>query len=137
MPVKYVVHERIHPGDKAAPKMFYPMTKSAGTITSKRLANRIAKMSALNKADVTAPIGLMVQVIPEELAEDNIIDPGDFGSFYLTFNATGSEKAGDVNTSNIQRVNLRFRPGPELRKVLLSLKFEKVPDTDTDTPRKE
>lgn len=135
MSVKFSVHERMNPRDKSALKLFYPIAKSSGSINLKQIGNRIAAMSTVNQADVLAVLDLLVQVMREELAEGNIVKLSDFGSFSITINGTGSAKAEEVTASNIKNANLRFRPGPDLSNMLLTLKFEKEKASTGEPPK--
>lgn len=125
MSIKFSVHERINPRDKNAPRKFYPIAKSSGNMNLKRMSNRIASMSTVNSADVLAVLDLLVQVMREELAMGNIINLGEFGSFLVGLSGTGSDRPEDVNAANVLQARLRFRPGPDLTNMLLTLKYEK------------
>lgn len=125
MSVKFTVQERVDPRDKNAPRKFYPVIKSSGDFNLKRISTRIAAMSTVNSADVLAVLDLLVQVMREEVADGNIIKLGEFGSFHLTLNGKGEEKAEDVTAANVLQANMRFRPGQELSNMLLTLRYEK------------
>lgn len=126
MSIKFVVHERVNPRDKDAPRKFYPVAKSSGNMNLKRISNRIASMSTVNSGDVLAVLDLLVQVMKEELANGNIISLGEFGSFMISLNGTGGAKKEDVSSTSVNYANLRFRPGEDLNNMLLTLKYEKL-----------
>lgn len=133
MPVRFTIRERANPRDTDAPKQFYPVARSSGSTNLKRISSRIASISTVNKADVLAVLDLLVQVMSEEVAEGRIIKLGEFGSFAVTLNTSGSPQAELVTTGNIKNANLRFRPGEDLSKMLLTLKYEKLQATPGHT----
>jgi len=45
------------------------------------LSKRITQMCTVTGPDTMAVLESMLEIIPEELAEGNIVEPGDFGSF--------------------------------------------------------
>lgn len=126
MAIKFSVHEKVNPKDMKAPRKFYPMAKSAGEITLKKISQRIAAMSTVNSADVLAVLNLLEQVMIEEVAEGNIIRLGDFGSFSVSISGTGEAKAEEVTAANVTGASLNFRPGEGLTNLMQTLKFEKV-----------
>ena len=68
----------------------------------------------------------LLKVIPNELAKGNVVDLGDFGSFWLKVNAEGAETTEDVRASQIHRLMPHFKPGKEFKKALKSIEFKKA-----------
>jgi len=126
MSIKFSVHEKVNPKDMTAPRKFYPIARSAGEITLKKISQRIAAMSTVNSADVLAVLNLLEQVMIEEVAEGNIIRLGEFGSFSVSISGTGEAKPEEVTAGNVTSASLNFRPGEELSNLMLTLKYEKV-----------
>lgn len=131
MSIKFVVRERVNPRDVTAPKKFYPIAKSAGEIDLRRIAQRIASMCTVNRADVLAVLDALIQVMKEEVADGNIIHLGDFGTFIVSIGGTGDAKAENITAANVQWCSLNFRPGWELNDMLETMKYEKMAN---DTP---
>lgn len=125
MPVQFVVVAKGNPSNPEAPKKFYAQAKSAGEITLRELAGQIAKRSTVSSPDVMAVLEAMLEIIPERIAEGDIVRLGDFGSFNLTLSSTGSVKEEDVTAANIRDNSLNFRPGKEIQKVLDTLTYRK------------
>ena len=88
MSVKYNVVERPNPSNPQAPKKFYPSLEASGRCTQRQLAELISHIST---ADTMAVIEGLLTVIPQELAAGNVVELGDFGSFWLKANAEGAE----------------------------------------------
>jgi len=89
MTVKYNIVARGNPANRDAPKKYYPSIVSTGRITTRQLARRMAEGSTLSSTDIVAVIESLLSVIPYELANGNIVELGDFGSFWLRAGAEG------------------------------------------------
>jgi predicted histone-like DNA-binding protein len=125
MTVKFNVVERGNPADREAPKKFYPSITSSGRVSTRELAERAAQMSTLTTTDMVAAIESLLTIIPAELAKGNIVELGDFGSFWLRATADGTETADDVRASHITNVMPRFNPGKEFKRTLDTIVFNK------------
>jgi nucleoid DNA-binding protein len=64
-------------------------------------------------------------IVPKELAKGNIVELGDFGSFWLKTNTEGAETAADVRANQINTVLPRFNPGKEFKRTLENIEFNK------------
>jgi predicted histone-like DNA-binding protein len=125
MTVKYNIVERANPADREAPKKFYVSIQSSGRITTRELAERAAQMSTLTTVDMMAAIESFLAIVPAELAKGNIVELGDFGSFWLRTTSEGAETAEEVRADQIGTVLPRFNPGKEFKRVLDAIKFNK------------
>ena len=68
----------------------------------------------------------LLTTIPEELSKGNIVELGNFGSFWLRSEAEGADSAEAVRGNQITKVLPRFNPGKEFKKVLEAIEFEKA-----------
>src|SRR5690349_19027046 len=100
MSVKFNVVERGKPGDPTAPKKFYPSVVSSGKVGQRDVANIAAAVSTVSPADMAAVVENFLTIVAQELAKGNIVDLGDFGSFWLRIDTEGEEKAEDVHADN-------------------------------------
>jgi predicted histone-like DNA-binding protein len=125
MPVKFNVVERGNPANPSAPKKFYPSVKSTGRVTTRQLAETAARETALASADILSAIEAFLKIIPRELAEGNIVELGEFGSFWLRIDSEPAESAEDVRTEKITGTKPRFNPGKAFKKVLETLEYTK------------
>jgi predicted histone-like DNA-binding protein len=125
MSVKFNIIERANPIHREAPKKFYASIQSSGRVTTRELAERAAQMSTLTTVDMMAAIESFLAIVPAELAKGNIVELGDFGTFWLRTTSEGAEKAEDVRADQISSVLPRFNPGKEFKRVLDSIKFNK------------
>ncbi|MCB9418297.1 MAG: HU family DNA-binding protein [Ardenticatenaceae bacterium] len=126
MTIKYNVMPRINPRDPEAPKRYYPVVKSSGRTTQRGLARKGTGMSTLSAADLAAAMEILLELIPQELMEGNIVDLGDFGTFRLSVKAEGSDTPEEVKAHNIKSVNVRFTPGKEFKDAMNRAAFEKM-----------
>jgi predicted histone-like DNA-binding protein len=125
MSVKYNIVERGNPANQEAPKKFYPSIQSSGRITTRELAEQAARMCTLTTADMLAAIESILTILPGELAKGNIVELGDFGSFWIKINSNGAETAEEVRADQINSVMPRFIPGKLFKDVLDKIKFNK------------
>ena len=125
MPVKFNVIEKSNPIDREAPRKFYPSITSSGRISTRQLAERAAQMSTLTTTDMVAAIESLLTIIPDELAKGNIVELGDFGSFWLRTTSEGAVTAEEVRASHISGVLPRFNPGKEFKRALDAITFNK------------
>ncbi len=125
MSVKYNVVERRNPAKPEAPKKFYPSIQSTGRMTLRELANEASQMSTLTSVDMMAAIESFLTIVPRELAKGNIVELGDFGSFWLRTETEGTEAQDDVHAGQITGILPRFNPGKEFKRALDSIEFTK------------
>ncbi len=125
MTVKFNIVERGNPSNLQAPKKFYPSVVASGRKTLRQIAKRIAEISTISNADTMAVIEAFLTVVPQELAEGNIVELGDFGNFWLKINSSGMANPEQVNATNITNVLPRFNPGKEFKKVMITLEFQR------------
>jgi len=125
MSVKFNVVERGNPSNREAPKKYYPSLASSGRKTLRQLAARISEASTVSSTDTMAVIEALLRTIPQELADGNIVELGDFGNFWLKANSEGVETADAVRATQITTLLPRFNPGKEFKKVLATVEYEK------------
>ena len=125
MSVKFNIVERGNPANPGAPKKFYPSIQSSGRVSTRELAEMASQMSTLSSVDMVAAIESFLAIIPRELAKGNIVELGDFGSFWLRSTADGAETAETVRADQITNVMPRFNPGREFKRVIDAITFNK------------
>ena len=126
MPINYVLVERGDPRDSSVPKKFYAQSRSRGEMTLRELSKRIADISTVSSIDTMAVLEALLQVIPEELTEGNIVRLGDFGSFFTSTQSSGAETEENFDDSLIKKTAIRFRPGIQVNNVLKNVKYKKI-----------
>jgi predicted histone-like DNA-binding protein len=126
MSVQFNVVERGKPGSPETPKKFYPSIVSSGKISQRDVAKRAAEMSTVSVADTAAVVENFLTIIAQELAKGNIVQLGEFGSFWLRTETEGADTAEEVRANQITNVLVKFTPGKEFQQVLDAITFEKV-----------
>ena len=126
MAIQYTLSEKGNPADSSAPKKIYAVSRSSGELSLRQLSKRIADMSTVSSIDTMAVLEALVQVIPEELCDGNIVRLGDFGSFYAKLKSTGAETEEDFNNTYIVKTRIKFRPGSQLTRVINDVEYKKA-----------
>jgi predicted histone-like DNA-binding protein len=125
MTVKFNIVERGNPGNREAPKKFYPSIQSTGRVSQRKLVETASRETALSTGDMLNALETILKIIPRELAEGNIVELGDFGNFWLRFETEGADTADGVNASNVKEVLVRFTPGKLFKQALDSVQLSK------------
>jgi predicted histone-like DNA-binding protein len=126
MTVKFNIVERGRPGHSEAPKKYYPSLQSTGRVSVHELAERASRRSALSTPVMIAAIETLLDIIPDELAQGNIVELGDFGNFWLRFSAEGVEDIARVRGEQITSLLPRFNPGKRFKQALAGVEFERL-----------
>lgn len=126
MAARYRVIEKSNPQDPQGPRKFYPSYVSSGRVNQRKLAQQAADISTLSTADMAAAVEALLSLIPQMLADGNIVDLGDFGRFRLVIESEGSDTAVGVSARNIKKVHVRFAPGKQFKVALRQIKFVKA-----------
>jgi len=125
MSVKFNIVERGNPTNREASKKFYASIQSSGRLSLRQLAAIAADRSTLTEADFIAAVESFLAIIPRELAKGNIVELGDFGTFWLRTTSEGAETSEGVRADQITGVLPRFNPGKQFKQVLNQIKFNK------------
>ena len=125
MPVKFNVVERPNPQNLDAPRKYYPSIQASGRRNLRQLSKRISAMCTVSSPDTLAVIESLLIVIPEELADGNIVELGEFGSFWLRNSAEGAEQPDKVSAKQVTNLLPRFLPGKEFKEALKAVKLVK------------
>ncbi len=125
MTVKFNVVERGNPANPNAPKKYYPSIQSSGRVTTRELAEMAAERSTLSTVDMMAVIEGFLTIIPQQLAKGNIVELGDFGSYWLKTSSEGAANPEDVRAGQILNLLPRFNPGRKFKDVLKTVQYER------------
>jgi nucleoid DNA-binding protein len=82
-------------------------------------------MSTLTTADMMAAIEICLLLIPQHLAQGEVVELGDFGNFWLQFTANGVSAPEKVRGDLVRTLIPAFKPGKRFKKTLRTAKFEK------------
>jgi len=126
MPAKCNVAEQVNPFTPDFPQKYYPSYTSSGKVKIRQLAGQIDSISTVNSIDTLAVLEAFLKVVPKEMADGNIVDLGEFGSFRLKIKSEGAETPAAVSAHNIKNVLAQFTPGKAFKQVIASTKFKKA-----------
>jgi predicted histone-like DNA-binding protein len=124
MSVFYNRVKRGKPGDPDAEKKWYAVIKSISQVKEKEVAKQIADETTLNPKEAEMSLDQLQKVLIRLLSEGNSVQLGDWGSFHLTCNSKGHEKKEEVGANSIEKVNIRFVPGKDLKEALQKISFK-------------
>ena len=125
MTTKFNVVTRPNPQDPEAPRKYYASVKSSGRVTLRELSQQIAQFSTVSTVDTMAVLEALLILIPREISRGNVVELGDFGSFWMRIQSDGSDTLEEVKANNIKRVLPRFTPGKVFRRALNNTEFVK------------
>jgi len=125
MAINFNVVARQNPLKREDAAKYYATINSKGKRNLRYIAQRISDKSTLSIIDVKAVLEGFLQVIPEEITDGYIVELEEFGNFFATCTSKSSDNEEEVNSSNIEKVNLQFRPGRLVKEVLDRAQFKK------------
>jgi predicted histone-like DNA-binding protein len=82
-----------------------------------------ADRSTLTSADMMAAIETFLSIVPQQLMKGNIVELGQFGTFWLRTTANGAETPDEVNADQISSLLPRFNPGKRFKKALKTVDY--------------
>ncbi len=103
---------------------WYATLRRISFLKEKDVAKRMAEETTLNPKECEFAIAQLLKVLKTELLNGNSVQLGDWGSFYLTASSDGVENKADVSAGLIKKLNVRFRPGTELKDTLKNATFK-------------
>ncbi len=73
-----------------------------------------------------AVLEAFLMIVPRHLANGNIVDLGDFGSFRLKIKSDGSDTPDAVSARNITNILPHFLPSKPFKQVIAKTEFKKA-----------
>ena len=92
---------------------WYPQAVTSGEpISTKKVAERLAKISTVSYADVVAVLAELAGVMSDYMSLGRTVKLDGLGTFYYTITATGNgvDTPEEVNADQITGVRVRFIP---------------------------
>lgn len=128
MTLLYNKIQRGVPGKPEEPKKWYISVKTLGQIGEKDVARQIADETTLNPKEAEMAIDQLEKILIRLLLDGHTVQLGDWGSFYLTLNCTGAATEKDATPAAVQSINIRFKPGKELKTAISAATFRPASD---------
>lgn len=127
MPIKIKVIQRGEPGvTGGGQKKSYASPVMDGELTLPGLTKAIEKICTVSGADIRAVLYALVDVAVDSLADGTIVRLGDLGSLRISISSEGKATEKEVTGDAIKGVSVIFTPGPRIREMLATAKFQKV-----------
>ena len=127
MAVRYVSTEVRNPLDPSAPKKFYLMQKSVGSIDRDYLIRDTVRNTSLTPMEAATGIDYLFSAIPRFLELGFTVQLGKLGYFIVSIKSEGSDLKEEAVPDKIKSMHLRFIPGDEIRKQVNDFSVEKFP----------
>jgi predicted histone-like DNA-binding protein len=126
MPIQYKLIERGEPGIKGGGERYQrPSLVVNKTISPDEFCSLMVEKIRFSTADVHAFLYAMQELLRQQLAEGNIVQPRFMGSFYPSLKYKGGKGEDLVNKENIiPRIN--YRPTQAMKKAMKNAELRKV-----------
>ena len=126
MAVNYKAVAKKNPLKQTDPAKYYANIVTTGNLTLRQLAKEISTISTVSVADTMAVLEDLLEVVPKQLANGNIVRLGEFGSFNIQVKSAGADTAKDLSKDQITKTSVKFRPGKEFVQVIDNIEFIKT-----------
>jgi len=114
--------ERALPGTPSV-KKWYASLKRISMVKEKQVAASIAEETTLNPKEAEMALSQLEKVLTRELLAGNSVQLGDWGSFNITCKSSAHDTREQVTGNSIQKLNVRFTAGKNLREALKRAQF--------------
>lgn len=125
MAVPFTAVGKTNPSQPQNPLLYYPRATQSGVVDLEELSERVSDSCSVTPSDCSAVIIGLVTEICRSLDQGNIVRLGQLGSFQVSVQGTSSPSPEEVESKNISRSSIVFRPGKKLKNMLNQLKFYK------------
>lgn len=126
MAVNYKAVAKKNPLKQTDPAKYYANIVTTGNLTLRQLAKEISTISTVSVADTMAVLEGLLEVVPKQLANGNIVRLGEFGSFNIQVKSAGADTAKDLSKDQITKTSVKFRAGKEFMQVIDNIEFVKT-----------
>ncbi|MFV0268269.1 MAG: HU family DNA-binding protein [Draconibacterium sp.] len=123
MSILYSKIQRVNPRDPQADRKWYLVPNRVEQKTEKEIAEALSKNTTLSRGEASLVVDELQAVILNALLDGYSVQMGDWGSFQLTFNCTGTDTEAECTADKITSVNIRFRPGKQMKEALAKASF--------------
>ena len=115
---------RLNPQARTEAPRFYASAVHDARIELDDLATMVADRCSLRRADVHGVLVALMDLVPDQLLNGNIVSLGQLGSFYANVSSEGAETEEQLSVSKVRGVNIRYRPTKELKKKLRMIDYK-------------
>jgi len=118
-------NSRINLQNQAAPPKFYAIVEPSGKTDINEFSALIANKSTVSRPDVYAVILSNLETVMHELSSGRSVHLGKLGSFGISIISDAVDTADAVSATVVKKARVLYRPGPEIKNMLKTLKYEK------------
>ena len=104
-------------------KKWYASLRRISMVKEKQVAKYISDETTFNPKEAEMALSQLEKVLIRELLAGNSVQLGDWGSFNLTCKSSAHDMREQVTGSSIQRLNVRFTAGRNLKDALKKAQF--------------
>ncbi len=123
MSVLYSKAKRVNPSEPKAALKWHIVLRRVKQKSEKEVAELLTKNTTLNRGEALMVLDELQSVILQLLMDGYSVQMGDWGSFQLTLSSSGTDTEDACTIDTIKSVNMRFRPGKEIRNALANITF--------------
>ena len=102
---------------------YYLTQTSAGMAELKELAADIEKQTAMTRADITAVLISLADVLPGYLKDGKSVRLGDLGIFRISVTSEGTASEAELSTRHVKGAKIVFMPTPTLKASMANLSY--------------
>ena len=102
---------------------YYLTQASAVMADLKELATDIEKQTAMTRADITAVLISLADVLPGYLKDGKSVRLGDLGIFRISVTSEGTASEAELGTRHVKGAKIVFVPTPELKTHMANLSY--------------
>ena len=128
MSIRYVNAQLRNPQDPSAPRKFYLIQKSVGTVDRDYLIKDMVRNTSLTSMEAATGIDYLFDSIPRLLELGFTVQLGAMGYFKVIIKSEGSDTKKEATPDKVRLMRLKFVPGAEIRKRVNGFSVEKFPE---------
>jgi len=125
MTIIYRTIPRINPREPQLAARHYASAVPQSKTDIKKISKAISERTSLDHVDTQAVILATVDMIIAELQEGRAVQLGNLGSFSISLSSEGAVSGEKFNSASIKKARIIYRPGPEIKDMLKTLKYDK------------
>lgn len=126
MSAKYDFYKNPSPKDSKKRTRYHARIVPQGTTTTDSLADKIQKRCTATKADVSAVLTSLADVVVEEMMEERRVYIKGLGYLMVTLQCPDIQSTKEIRSESIHFKSVAFRPEAELKKQLKNIKLERI-----------
>ena len=128
MAIKYSLLPRSSsPRNDKAPRLIYAAAQSTETVSIQQIAHHLASHnSVFSEGTILGLLTDLQKCVLEQLMRGARVNMEGLGSFYTTLQGRGAASSEEFTTDLIDRINIRWRPSPEMEKTIQRTPLEFV-----------